>query len=131
MGIIILPFLIGAFSIIVIAMINSVKLLNSGTIGLIEIGIGIILSLALFGIVVISYLIERKYWGLSPFFRIPLFTVFIPFAIHVQIKNSDTLRFDYISSLLLISIAITGILAIVYNDVFFKLMEYFNIKKFY
>lgn len=131
MGIVILPFLLGAFIIVVIAMINSIRLLNSETIGLIEIGFGLMISLSLFGALIISYLIEGKMWGLSPFFRIPIFTVFIPFAIHLVIKDSDTIRFDYISNLLLVSIPITGILAIAYNYILFKLLAYFNIEKYY
>ncbi|MBU2907491.1 hypothetical protein KO529_22005 [Arenibacter algicola] len=131
MGIVILPFLIGAFTIVVIAMINSVRLLNLETIGLIEIGFGLMISLALFGAIIISYLIEGKIWKLSPFFRVPIFAVFIPFVIHLVTKDIETLRFDYISNLLLVSIAITGILAIAFNYILFKLIEYFNIEKYY
>ena len=100
---------------------------NSEIIGLNEIGFGLMISLILFGVITLSYIIEGRIWGLSPFFRIPLFTVFIPFAIHLAIKSSDTPKFAYISSLLLVSIAISGILGIAFNSILFKVLEYFNI----
>ncbi len=86
MGIIIAPYLTGALVIVVAAMINSVKLLNSEIVGITELGFGLMISLILFGVITLSYIIKGKIWGLSPFFRIPLFAIFIPFALHYVLR---------------------------------------------
>ncbi len=117
--------------IFVIAIIRSIKLLNSGIIGLNEIIFGLIISLILFASITISYLIEGKIWGLSPYFRVSLFTLFIPFVVYLGIKNSDSQNILYYSHLLLISIVISGILGVAFNYVVFELLEYFNVKKYY
>jgi len=131
MGLIISPFIIGAFAIIVFAIKKSYRLWSSGTIGLLEIGIGITLSLALFGVIVLRYVMKGKYWALSPFFIFPIFTVIIPFIIYIVMTNISFLRFDYISNLLLVSLSITGILSIAYDYIFSWLMDYFNIQTTY
>lgn len=117
--------------IFVIAIIRSIKLLNSGIIGLNEIIFGLIISLILFASITISYIIEKKIWGLSPYFRVSLFTLFIPFVVYLGIKNSDSQNILYYSHLLLISIVISGILGVAFNYVVFELLEYFNVKKYY
>lgn len=131
MGIVILPILAAAIMIFVIAIIRSIKLLNSGIIGLNEIIFGLIISLILFASITISYIIEKKIWGLSPYFRVSLFTLFIPFVVYLGIKNSDSQNILYYSHLLLISIVISGILGVAFNYVVFELLEYFNVKKYY
>ncbi|TCI84532.1 hypothetical protein [Tenacibaculum sp. M341] len=131
MGIILLPFLIGAIIIIVICVRNFILLFNSEIIGVNEIGFGFLLSLLLFVIITISYIVKGKIWNLSPFFRIPLVTIFIPFLIHFVIKMINIPSLNYLSNLLIVSISINGILGIAFNYILFDLLAYFNVKKHY
>ncbi|WNM20186.1 hypothetical protein [Flavobacterium capsici] len=131
MGLIILPFLLGALGIAVLAMMEILKLIKSKKITIKEIIIGFGLTLLIFAAIVISYLIEGKAWVLSPAFRIPVIMVYIPFFIYSLVKTSDNQKLKYFSILILISISITGILGIVFNDVFFELINYLGIEKNY
>lgn len=131
MGIFIMPFVIGALVIFVIAVKNSIGLFSSGIIGLNEIGLGLLISLLLFAAITMSYIIEGKIWGLSHFFRVPIFMILIPFGIYLLLKNSATAGLSYFSKLLLLSIIFSGILSIGFDFVNIKVLEYFNIKKHY
>jgi len=131
MGLIILPFLIGALALVIIAMKSTLGLINAEVIGIPEIGLGLLISSLLFFAITISYIIERKIWGLSPYFRIPLITIFIPFAIHLGIKLIGFPNFSYFSSLILVSISISGILGMVFNYFLFRILKYFGIEKHY
>lgn len=61
MGIVIMPFVIGALIVTVIAIKTSIVLFNTGTIGLNEIRFGLLISLLLFAAVTASYVIEGNY----------------------------------------------------------------------
>jgi len=131
MGIFIMPFVIGALVVIVISIKISFGLFNAGTIGINEIGVGLLMSLLLFAAVTVSYIMEGKMWGLSPYFRFPIFVILIPFAIYLLFRNSATPGLNYFAKLLLLSIAFSGILSIGFSFVFFKIIDYFNIEKIY
>lgn len=131
MGIIIAPFLIGAIAIVVFAMTNTVKLFRSEMIGWNEVGIGVLIAVVLLGAIAISYIMQGKIWGLSPYFRIPIGTIFIPFALYLVFKSIGVPSLTYGSTLLLVSIAVSGILGVVFNYFLFDLLAYFNVEKFY
>ncbi len=64
-------------------------------------------------------------------FRIPIFMIFIPYVIRVFIEKGKLHESFYLSNIILISISITTIFAMVFNDLFFNLIEYLGIKKHY
>lgn len=131
MGIIILPFLLGAFVIGIIALIKVIKLLKFKSIGIKDIGFGFITTIILLGLISLIYIIEGKAWGLSPAFRIPIFMVFVPFVIHSIWEKSKNKKAVYSSKLFLISIVFTVLLGIVFNEVLFELIDYLGIKRYY
>ena len=131
MGIIILPFLFGAFVIGVIAIIKIIKLIKTKIIGMKEILYGLMLTVILFSIISISYIIEGRAWGLSPAFRIPIFMIFIPFIVHIIIENHKKSKIKQLSMTLLTSVGFTTILGIIFNDLFFELIDYLGIEKYY
>jgi|GEM_PF-1262260 len=131
MGIFFMPFVIGALVVFVLAIKTSIGLFSSEIIGLNEIGLGLLISLLLFAAITASYAIEGKIWGLSHFFRVPIFTMLIPFGIYLLLKNSATPGLNYFSKLLLLSIIFSGILSIGFDFVNIKILRYFNIEKHY
>jgi hypothetical protein len=131
MGIIILPFLLGALIIGIIAIVKTIKQLRKRQVGLKELLFGLIVSSAIFGLICLSYIIEGRAWGLSPAFRIPIFMVFIPFVIHVLTEKSKNTKLAYFSKIILISVGITTIFGVMFNDLFFDLIGYLEIEKHY
>ncbi|PWG04036.1 hypothetical protein [Polaribacter aquimarinus] len=131
MGIVILPFLLGALIIGIIALVKVIKLLKLKLIKVKDLGIGLIISILLFGLISLVYIIEGKAWGLSPAFRIPIFMVFIPFGIHIVWEKSKNRKAEYFSKIFLISIVFSVILGIIFNEILFDLIDYLGIKKHY
>ena len=131
MGIIILPFLLGALIVGIMALVKSIKLFRLKSVGLKELTLGLITSLILFGLISLVYIIEGKAWGLSPALRIPIFMVFVPFGIHLATEKNQKENMKYLSKIFLLSIVFTLILGIVFNDIFFNIIDYLGIKKYY
>ena len=131
MGIIIIPFLIGILIIAIVAIFKTVKLIKSKAITNKDIGIGFIISLSLFGLISILYIIEGKAWALSPAFRIPFFMIFMPFVTHLLTQKNEKEQTEYISKLLLISVAITSILVVVSYPILIDLVKYLGVETYY
>lgn len=131
MGIIILPFLLGAFVLSVFAIIRTGRLLKDKVISLKEIIYGLVISVSIFGLICLSYLIEGEAWELSPAFRIPIYMFFFPFGFYLFTKTNNNPRLKYLANLALISIGLTGILALIFNDLFFGLIDILGIEKHY
>jgi|AntRauTorckE5430_2_1112549.scaffolds.fasta_scaffold29819_2 hypothetical protein len=131
MGIIILPFLLGALVLGIISIVKTIKQLRTKQTGTKELLLGLITSSTIFGLICLSYIIEGRAWKLSPAFRIPIFMVFIPFIVQISTEKSKNSKMAYISKIILISISMTAIFGVVFNDLFFDLIDYLGIEKHY
>jgi len=131
MGIIILSFPLGALVLGIISIVKTIKQLKIKQAGIKELLLGLITSNVIFGLICLSYIIEGRAWGLSPAFRIPIFMVFIPFVVQVSTEKSRNSKIAYISKIILISIGMTTILGVVFNDLFSNLIYYLGIEKYY
>ena len=131
MGIVILPFIFGALIIGIISLIKIIKLFRKNQIGLKEILLGFMTSLAIFGLICLSYIIEKRAYGLSHGFRIPIYMVYIPFVFHILTENGANSKLKYISKIFLASIVASVILGFVFNDLFNGLLDYLGIEKYY
>ncbi|GAB2479566.1 hypothetical protein GCM10011375_17110 [Hymenobacter qilianensis] len=131
MGIIILPFLLGGLIISLMALIDTFKLIMDKEIAMREIVFGLLITVVIFGFISLSYVIEGRAWGLSPAFRLPICMIFIPFGIYTVVKSSNNAKTKYFSRLLLVSIGLSGVLGLVFNEVFFDLIDYLGIEKYY
>ena len=130
MGLIILPFLFVALGFSVFALINTIRLLKKKEIGYKEILWGLGISISIFALICLSYIIEGKASGFSPAFRIPIFMIFFPFGLYLLTKiNKNQKTIKYIGILVLISIGLTGILAVIFNEFFFSLIDLLGIEK--
>ena len=131
MGIIILPFLLGALALSVYSIIQTIRLLKNKEIQIKEIFFSLLISLSIFGLIYLSYIIGESAWGLSPAFRISIFMVFFPFVFYLVAKTSNNQKLKYFATLFLISIGLTGILGVIFNDLFFGLIDILGIEKHY
>jgi hypothetical protein len=131
MGIIIIPFLFGALLLSLLAMIQTIRLIIKRQINFKEIILGLTISLSIFGLICLSYLIEGSAWGLSPAFRIPIFMVFIPSIFYFISMAINHKIIKYLANLILISIGLSGILGIIFNDYIFGIIDLLGIEKYY
>ncbi len=129
MGILLLPFILIAVVIGVIATIKIIILLKKKTISFKEIAFGLFISLCFFGLLLLAYLSEGEAWIFSPVFRIPVFMILIPFIIHLLTKKSEEKSIKYFSTGLLISIAFTNLICIVLTYFSIDLFDIINIRK--
>lgn len=131
MGMIILPFLVGALGLSVFALIKTVQLLRSSAINGKELFSGLAISVSLFGLLCLSYLIEGKAWALSPGFRIPIFMIFIPFGVYLLFRASKNPKLKSFATLVLISIGLSGILGIIFYEFFFVIIDILGVEHYY
>ncbi len=131
MGMIVGFFLAGVLIISVISFIRIFIYILDKQIGLKEILLGLTVSLIIFALICLSYVIEGKAWGLSPAVRLPFIMVVIPFIIHSFVEKSKSQKLSYISLILLTSIGITTILGMFFHDLLFGLLDYLGIEKYY
>ncbi len=129
MGIIILPFLLGAIGLSIFAIVNVIKLFRMKMINIKDILKGFLISSSIFGLICFSYLLEGSAWALSPAFRIPIFMVFLPYIIYFLYKASNKPTLKYLSTLMLISIGVTGIFAVVLIGLNFELLNFLNVEQ--
>lgn len=131
MGIIILPFLLGALFLTLFAIINTYRLFRKGDIQLKDLAFGLIISGIIFGLICLSYIIAGVAWALSPPLRIPIFMFFIPFAFYFLAKLRNHKVGNYVANLFLISIAFSGIFCLIFNDYVFELLDILGVGKHY
>ncbi len=131
MGFIVILSPILAILLIIISFTRIFVYVLSKQIGLKEIILGLITSLVFFGILCLSYIIEGKAWGLGPVFGLPIIMIITPFIIHYFTEKSKNKKLAYFSLVLLISIGITTILGIIFNNLPFELLDFLGIEKYY
>lgn len=131
MGIIIMPVLLGALGLSVFALVQTVRLFRSKEISTKELLWGFLISALIFGLICLSYIMKGSAWEFSPVFRIPIFMVFVPFGIYILSRIINNPKLKYFATLLLISIALTGILGIVFNNLLFGLPDILGVEKHY
>ena len=131
MGIIILPFIIGALFLTLFALINSYRLFRKGEIHLKDLAFGLVISAVIFGLICLSYIIEGVAWALSPPFRIPIFMFFLPFGFYFFARLRNHKTGNYFANLLLVSIAISGILCVIFYEYVFDILKILGVGEHY
>ena len=131
MGIIILPVLLLAFIMLIVAIVLTVKLLIDKKVGIKEFLLGLIASLSLFGLILVCYKILGSAWALGPAFVVPTFLIFMPFGFYFLVWITKLEKLDYFSKVILLSVIFSGILAIVFYDFYFDFFDIIGVKKVY
>ena len=125
MGLIIIPIWIIAFIMFIVSIVNLYKEIIDSKINL-KVGlIGLLLSIILISLHLIYWKIDGKVLALIPSIIFPLTCIIFPTALYPLVKNIQ----QKISSFILISILISGILFIVFHPYLFNVSDLLNIKK--
>src|SRR5690349_21033874 len=110
MGILILPYWLVAIVIGITAIVKVfnfiIKMQITGT----QAAFGLLISIAIFALIALSYIIEKKVYALDPPFRIPFYMVILPFIIALAIQKN----YGSYSIPLLLSASISAVLIVVF-----------------
>ena len=131
MGIIILPFVVAAAAVCIISIRKAIILYREGKMSHKDIYTGAGISFFLYISIAVSYIMEGKAWVLSPFFRLPFFMIFVPFVMYLLFDTAKNERLKHFSKIILISISLTGILGVLFNNLFFGMVDYLGIEKYH
>lgn len=123
MGIIILPFLLGALIAFIVSVVSITQLFLRKELKHVHFLYGFFLAISLYALIVASYAVEKDYWALSPAFRFPLFMFLIPLGIALLIRNSRNYSLRIIAVLLLISIIFSGLYFATSQSLTLKVLE--------
>lgn len=126
MGLLILPFILAAVVITLIAIILTIRLVIKKQIGGKEFLLGIIISLLIYGFIIICYKISGSAWALSPGFIMPICISMIPFGLHFILKSQNN---KSLHLALLVSVIVSGIGMIVFYNAYFEFFDYIGIEK--
>ena len=128
MGLLILPFILVAFVITLIAIILTIRLIIKKQIGFKEFLLGVVTSLMIYGFIILCYKISGSAWALSPGFVMPICLSIIPFGLYLLIKSQNN---KFLSLALLVSVIVSGVCMIVFYNAYFEFFDYIRIEKIY
>lgn len=136
MGLILLPFFFITIIIGIISYRSLLKHINNNDIQFKEIFFGLILSIVLFGLVVLGYIYnyaipQQKAPAFGPAFMLPSIMVLLPSFIYLLFLDIKTGKPKYIGKIILSSIVISVFLGVIFNPVIFNLLDYLGIEKSY
>jgi len=136
MGLILGPIFLGAIIIVGISVFMISTQITAGTFHSVNIIYGILVVLISYGLIVKSYLAKEESWGLNPFFKFPLYMIYVPFLIVITVMGlnhflelNDIL--SHISDTMLISVVFSAVLMLLFNKYFFNIIEKIGSKKTY
>lgn len=131
MGLIIFPFLLGAMAIVIFAAYTISNQVTENIFNPNNIIYGTILTLLIYGAIVLSYWLKKKSWGLSPVFRFPFCMIYLPFFVFLLTKINVGLNVRLLSNSLLVSIVASGAFMVVFNRYIFGILDKLGIQKQY
>lgn len=131
MGIIILPYLIGAIAVFIFSVKTIYLQITENTFNSVYLIYGLLLTLLIYGGVVLSYQLEKKPWALGPVFRFPFYMIYMPFLIFQLTKMNLGIDLSIVANSILMSIIIAGILIIIFNKYVFGILDILGLKKHY
>lgn len=127
MGLIIISLWIIAFIMFIVSMVNLYKEVLKTKINLKVLVIGLFLSILLISSHLIYWKIDGKVFALIPSIIFPLTCIILPTSLYPLVKNIH----EKISSIILVSILISGIILILLNQYLFNISDLLNIKNHY
>jgi len=111
----------------VVSTVNLYKEVLESKINLKVILIGLLVSILIIGSHLIYWKLNGKVYGLAPSLIFPITCIILPTALYPMVKKIQ----QKISSFLLISIFMSGILIILFNKYLFNISNLLNIKNYY
>lgn len=131
MGLILIPFLLGALWLTGVSIVKTIKLLRRKEIGGKEVGLAFLLSAVIFGLICLSYIVAGRAWGLSPAMRIPTCMFFLPYALYRLSQRLPWPLLRKVGQVALISVGISGLAGIATHDLFLALVSHLGVQEYY
>ncbi len=131
MGMIILPVLLGAIAIVIYSMNLVYNQFIENTFNSMHLIYSAILTLLIYGGVMVSYKLDEKPWALSPVFRFPFYMIYVPFFCFLLTKINLGIDMSLLSNVMLMSIILAGLLMTFFNNYFFGILDKLGLKKYY
>ncbi len=131
MGLIIIPILLGAAIISLICLYHSIKWYREGKLEIQVILFGIIISILIYTGIALSYYKAISVWALQPFFRIPFWMFYVPGIVGLILIQSQNEIVNKIAKSIIISIVISGIFILLFDNYAFGILDYLGVKKVY
>ncbi len=92
---------------------------------------GFSITIFIFSLILLSYHLEGRIYGLSPYFRIPIFMFILPSFIGYIGLSAQTSTLKTITESFLASTLISGILVLVLNYQIINLIDSLGLEKYY
>ncbi len=131
MGLIILPYILGAIIIFLAALYMIVMQNTADVFNTTNILFGIVLTILIYGAIISRYIYNKKYWGLSPIFIFPFFMIYLPFLIVLLTRSNFGFHSAFVSNSVLISILASGVLITISYNYIFIFLDKFGVKRHY
>jgi hypothetical protein len=131
MGIILVPYILIAIFVLIIALILAIKSFLKKELIFEDIFLGLITTLCIYTLIYINYKISEESYGLGTYFIFPFFMIFLPLITSFTLKLSKKTKTNKISNILLVSVILSGIFIIVFEKYTFGLIEYLELTKYH
>uniref|UniRef100_UPI00404B14FE hypothetical protein n=1 Tax=Flavobacterium sp. TaxID=239 RepID=UPI00404B14FE len=131
MGLILFPYLLLAIIVFIMTLVLVIKSIINKKLVFNDFIYGIITTFSIYLLLFFNYKMSDEAYVLGAFFMFPFFMIFLPFfgSIILKVRNKPTTL--KIANILVISVMLSGILMVVFNQYTFEIVDYMGIKKIY
>ncbi|PQA56750.1 hypothetical protein [Siphonobacter curvatus] len=131
MALVIFPFLVLISFVVIYSIIESLKIIKTNKISEKNLAVALFISLGLYIVIIISYWGESRTWIFNPYFKIPTLVILVPFIIKSILNKSKNISLVALTDTLTVSIALNGIIGILFPSISFEILDFMSIEKYY
>lgn len=131
MGVLIVPFILGAIISFLLSTIRIYKLVVRKKTNSEQFAYGLVLASIIYGLIILSYIGEKQYWALGPLFTFPFFMFIMPCIIALITSQSLNRTLKKLSIIVFISIIFSGLFFLLFNDLAFGVLDKLGLEKHY
>ncbi len=92
---------------------------------------GFLLTILIYSMIVLSYFLEGRIYGLSPYFRIPIFMFIVPSALGFIGKDAKNYTLKILSQSLIVSTLVSGFLILIFNYYVIHFINLLGLEMYY
>lgn len=92
---------------------------------------GFLITIFIYGMIVLSYFLEGRIYALSPYFRIPIFMIILPSFVGFIGKNIQNQSLKIISQSLMASTLVSGFLILILNNYIIHFIGLLGLEVYY
>ena len=92
---------------------------------------GFLITIFIYGMIVLCYFLEERIYGLSPYFRIPIFMIILPSFVGLIGMNARNQSLKIIAQSLIASTLVSGFLILIFNYYVIHFIELLELEVYY